>query len=243
MMINFFKHIFKKKDIGQKKANIKYKYEKLYEKIGYYPKNEELIYIKALTHSSYNKKIYEKNERLEFLGDAVLSFIVAEILYEKFEEKNEGMLTRLRSNVVNRKYLNEIGFKLELHQYLKHKLHTDFYITSPDIIGNTFEALIGAYYVDWGIDITKKIVHQLLIQNIDFDSISAQAKDRKSYLFEWCQMEKKSIFIKHISKQDSTHTFDVEIYIDGSLISSGGGKNKKEAELEACTQACTALGI
>lgn len=242
-MFDFLKNIIYKKskeDVQQK--SVAYKHGALYKRVGYFPK-EELIYIKALTHSSYNKKTYEKNERLEFLGDAVLNFVIAEILYEKFEYKNEGQLTRLRSNIVSRKYLNEIGFNLELHVYLKHKLHPQFYKTSPDIVGNTFEALIGAYYVDLGISTVKEIIYKLLIEHVNFDELIAQAKDKKSYLFEWSQVEKKTIRFEHTSADNVPHAFHVKIYINDDYITDGYGKTKKEAELDACTNACSILEV
>jgi ribonuclease-3 len=243
IMLNFFKKIFLKKEVSPILEKQKYKYESLYEKIGFFPKSEELIYNKALTHSSYNKVLYEKNERLEFLGDAVLNYIIAEILYEKFEHKNEGQLTKLRSNIVSRKYLNEIGFNLELQKFLKHKLNSNFYETSPDILGNTFEALIGAYYVDLGIEITKKIIYKILVEQIDFPSLISQAKDRKSFLFEWSQAQKKTLELKHTNKATEQNLFHVEIYIDDIFVADGSGKNKKEAEQKASEKACAELKI
>lgn len=242
-MFDYIKNLFKKNNVVSQQKKNNYKYEKLYQKIGYYPASDELLYHKALTHSSYNKKVYKKNERLEFLGDVFINFAVAEILYKKFEEKDEGLLTQLRANIVSRKYLNEIGLKLELHQYLKHKLQNNFHVISPDIVGNTFEALMGAYYVDRGIDVAKNIIQKLLIQNIDFDSLALQLKNKKSYLHEWSQVEKKQLVFKHLSGNDNSQTFVVEVHVDEHFVAKGSGRNKKEAELDASTNACAILGI
>lgn len=242
IMFKFLKNIWKNKVTNNPK-NIVFEFQSLYDKIGFFPRNDEQIYIKSLTHSSYNKKTYNKNERLEFLGDALISFVIAEILYEKFEDKNEGLLTRLRAKIVNRKYLNNIGFELQLHHFLKHKLQKDFYKNSPDIIGNAFEALIGAYYVDLGFEDAKKVVKKLLLSNIDYDELLAQSKDKKSYLYEWCQIEKKQLFFKHININNSRNDFHVKIYIDEKYISEGVGKTKKEAEQDASSNACLNLKI
>lgn len=239
---NLYINIFnkkKKETVEAVEAEVPvFKYKRLYDAIGFYPKTSEENYIKALTHASYTKKQEDKNERLEFLGDAVLNFLVAEFLFEYFHKKNEGELTKLRSKLVNRQTLNELGHKLHLHKYVRHKLSAKFQNTSPDIIGNALEALIGAYYLDYGINDTKQIISKLLLENIDFQSFESEIKDYKSFLYEWAQAEKKQITLRHKNQGVSrANIFVVNIYIDKQLIAEGAGKSKKEAEKDACYNA------
>src|SRR3954463_12180633 len=111
-MISFFRKLFSRKKLTQK-----YAFPELYEKINYYPISSEENYIRALTHSSFTKKLEEKNERLEFLGDAVINFSVAEALFYRLEGKNEGTLTKARATIVNRKNLNRVGIEIGIPKY------------------------------------------------------------------------------------------------------------------------------
>lgn len=238
-MFTYLKKLFSKnKEIVPSTKKVAFQFETLYKAIGFYPKTSEENYIKALTHASFTKKVNEKNERLEFLGDAALNFLVTEFLYEQFAKKNEGDLSKFRSKIVSRSMLNQIGLKLNLHNYLRHKLAPNFHEISPDIAGNTFEALIGAFYLDYGINDLKPILQQLLFKQIDIHTLETEIKDYKSFLFEWAQAEKKQLKLKLQDKATNSNEFIVHIYIDNNFVAKGVGKSKKEAEKDACYNAC-----
>ncbi|HMU97902.1 MAG TPA: ribonuclease III [Chitinophagales bacterium] len=236
-MFSFIKNIFRKKKTENSALTEVLKYKDLYQSIGYLPKHSESNYIKALTHASYSKHIQNKNERLEFLGDSVINFVIAEFLYNHFDSKNEGELSKLRSQLVSRTHLNKIGLNLNLHRYIKHKLAPNFYQTSPDILGNTLEALVGAYFLDYTMLGTKPIICKLLLENVDLEQFENEIKDFKSFLYEWVQAEKKQLELKHVANPENDTQFVVDIYIDTIFMAQGKGKNKKEAEKNACLNA------
>ncbi|MCB9034469.1 MAG: ribonuclease III [Chitinophagales bacterium] len=238
-MINWIKRFFRSRSYYNKD----YKYYKLYEKIGVFPKHDEKVYIRALTHSSFTRKTSERNERLEFLGDAVLGMVIAEFIFHLLQEENEGLLTKIRSNLVNRKKLNAIGFELKLHQHLRSSLKKHQFKQSPDILGNAFEALIGAYYLDHGIDAVKQIAQKFLITSFDFDNYDSMIFDTKSFLLEWCQSEKKQIQFIHIANDGTIEYFNVDLLIDNEKVCNGNGKSKKDAEFDACKKAIELLNI
>lgn len=237
-MISFFRKLF-----GARRKETTYAFADLYERIGYYPVNSEEFYICALTHSSYTKKPEEKNERLEFLGDAFINFAIAESLYHRLQGVNEGMLTKARASIVNRKNLNRVGVEIGIAQYLRHKLSDKQLEEAPDIIGNAFEALIGAYYLDYGQHDTEILVGQLLMKDFDAENFHKNISDPKSYLIEWIQGKKKTFAFEHLSANGENGTFTVVLKIDGEAVASGTGKNKKEAEQEASLRAIKKLEL
>jgi ribonuclease-3 len=185
----------------------------------------------------------EKNERLEFLGDAVINFCVAEILYFRMEGKDEGTLTKARASIVNRKNLNRVGIEIGIPKYLIHKLSDKQLEEAPDIIGNAFEALMGAFFLDYGMHDMEILIGNLLMKDFDVKNFSKNISDYKSYLFEWVQSKKKRIhFIYHTSPTE-TSLFNVTLHIDDEVCATGSGKNKKEAEQEACMNAVKKLEL
>jgi len=208
-----------------------------------YPAQFEENYIRALTHSSFTKKIEEKNERLEFLGDAVINFCVAEILFFRMEGKDEGTMTKARASIVNRKNLNRVGVEIGIPKYLRHKLSDKQMDEAPDMIGNAFEALIGAYFLDYGMHDMEILIAELLLKDFDAMNFHKNITDYKSYLFEWVQSKKKRIqFLHHTAPTDGT-LFSVTLQIDDEFCSTGIGRNKKEAEQQACMNAIEALKL
>lgn len=238
-MISFLRNLFSSK----KKRLQAFAFRDLYDKIGYYPMYSEENYIRALTHSSSTKKLEEKNERLEFLGDAVISFAVAENLFHKLNGMNEGTLTKARATIVNRKNLNKVGIEIGIGKYLKHKLSERQLEEAPDIIGNAFEALIGAYFLEYGMRETEALVGKLLMDGFDTENFHKNISDPKSYLIEWMQAKKKTFSFEHHNASAENGTFSVSLKIDGEVKAKGVGKNKKEAEQDACLNAIKILEL
>jgi len=210
--VNLRKGIFsgfsKKKELNRAIKNI----------FGFRPGNI-FLYNLALRHRSaavtVNQKIIVSNERLEYLGDAILSAIVAEYLFKKFPSKDEGFLTEMRSKIVNREQLNKLVAKLGIEQFIR--------VTNEqapkNLYGNAFEALVGAIYLDKGFITCKKaIINRIIKIHYDTDELEATQINYKSLLLEWAQHEKKkvgfhpsTIFLPSRAKQ-----YQVELTIDGS---------------------------
>ena len=177
------------------------------------------------------------NERLEFLGDAVLETIITDYLFQKYPDENEGFLTNARSRFVNRENLNDIGKYLGLPEFVKppvnHNLH------GKNFLGNTLEALIGAIYLDKGFRFARKFVIQKLIEQYsEIDNENPEISNHKSLIIEWGQKNKKELhFETNKEGADTRLIFISHLLIDGNKISSGKGKTKKEAEQNAAKMA------
>lgn len=215
----------------------------MYEKLGIYPLGEEKLYIQALTHSSYIKNLDERNERLEFLGDAVINFCVAESLYHILPGRDEGTLTKVRATIVNRKKLNQVGIEIGLPPLIRHKLNDRQLNEAPDVVGNAFEALIGAYYLEYGMHDTGNLVIRLLLRDFDPETFHRQITDYKSFLIEWAQAQRKQVQFTHAGTNRAEGIFEATLLLDGEAVSQGYGRNKKDSEQEACKLAIVSLGI
>lgn len=202
------------------------------------------LYEQALRHSSVavreNGGIKNSNERLEFLGDAVLDCIIANYLYANYPNKTEGDLTKMKAKIVSRRNLNAIGLDVKLPEYLD--LNLGGQEVHQSIIGNALEAIVGAIYLDKGFDVTEKILIKLLKKQglnlkIHMDS------DYKSKLHEWCQKEKKPLGFRVLhEEQDAGKTkYVVAVIVDGTEKGMGEGKSKKSAEQLAAQQACMSI--
>ncbi|ANH59505.1 MULTISPECIES: ribonuclease III [Dokdonia] len=202
--------------------------------IGFKPKNIA-IYEKAFTHRSLGLKKEDGNplnyERLEFLGDAMLGSVIAAHLFNEVQGGNEGYLTKMRSKVVSRKHLNELGRDLNLVRYVKASIPIDNF--GANIHGNLFEALVGAIYLDRGYRYCEKFIAKRVIEPyVDIEKLEGRIISYKSVLIEWCQKE------KHIFKfetfedtgQDAVKHFGVRLHIDGKIIAKARATSKKKAE-------------
>jgi ribonuclease-3 len=180
------------------------------------------------------------NERLEYLGDAVLGSIVADYLYNRFPRKDEGFLTQMRSRIVNRSFLTQLTFKLGLHHYINS--NTNSVNESSHIFGDVFEALIGAIYLDAGFKGVKKfIVRKVLSIHVDVNALERSNNNYKSQLIEWGQKFKKCVEFDTHENQDGGREklpFTSIIKVDGIVAGKGEGYSKKEAQQKS---ACTAL--
>lgn len=202
------------------------------------------IYKQVFQHRSKYSEPKQNNERLELLGDAILDAVVCEYLYRKYPYKEEGFLTELRSRIVNRKSLNEVGVKLGLVEKLELNRRSMTEV-SKDLGGNTFEALVGAVYLDNGFDKTKKFVQKRVLQNlIDVDILEETNSDYKSQIFHYIQREGKSIEFKVLEQKQRNRRmyFVIELEIGGKVISKGEGYSKKAAEQNAAMNGLKALG-
>lgn len=181
----------------------------------------------------YGRK--ESYERLEYLGDAYLGAIIAEFLYKKYPYKDEGFLTEIRSRLVNRESLNNLGRKLGLEKIIevdkKSSLHRH-----KSIYGDIMESLIGAIYLDYGFKVCKHfILHKLLEPNFNLDKIILENPNYKSQIIEWSQKHGKSVRFEteNVTEKGNFKEFEVSLYIEDNFIVKGHGSNKKKAEQSA----------
>ena len=213
--------------------------------LGFTPTSLDL-FKRAFYHKSMNSnkaKIDFNNERLEFLGDAVLSAIVAEYLFKKYPNKDEGFLTKMRSRIVKRKTLNEIAEKMGLDMVLSEYSQGRM---SKTMLGNALEALVGAIYMEFGYSKTKRyLIKNVLMKYLDIHKLETTDDNFKSQLLEWCQKNNKTIKYKLISKykQDKRDRFSVGVIIDGAQVSRSDDYNKKAAEQLASKLALDKLEI
>ena len=204
------------------------------------------LYETALTHGSFVSKQVESNERLEFVGDAILGAIIADVLYQRFQNKNEGKLSKMRSKLVSRQALNELGTLLNIPDYLKHRIGKSDFKKSNNYIGNALEALIGAIYLDKGYDFTYQFVLDRIINPFtDLDELDAEIKDFKSHVIIWAQKNKRrfSFEVERLVTEDENERFLAKLFIDEEEIASGAGRNKKTAQQIASQKAIEILSI
>ncbi|MBV8390406.1 MAG: ribonuclease III [Mucilaginibacter sp.] len=217
--------------------------------LGFVPGNLSL-YRLAFRHKSVaqnvKKGVKNSNERLEFLGDAVLGSVVAEVLFKLYPFEDEGFLTELRSKIVNRSNLNQLARKLGFEQLIQYDNRMVNSTRQGSLLGDAFEALIGAIYLDKGYDFTKNfLVNHIIKSHIDIHKLEQTETNFKSKLIEWCQRHGKDITFELIENQDgeSNKLFTVQASIDGEIMGQGKEFNKKNAEKLAAERACEALSI
>lgn len=213
---------------------------------GYAPGNLEL-YKLATLHSSKAQAvngIRQSNERLEYLGDAILGATVAEYLFKKYPFKDEGFLTEIRSRIVNRESLNQLALKIGLHHIIEYDAKNPQLQRS--IIGNTLEALVGAFYLDKGYVRTRKfVVDKLIYPYFNLESIISSETNFKSKLIEWCQRQGKVVRFEmlEIKRNKSQKEFTAQVMVDEQIHERGYGASKKKAEQDAAQKTCLALGL
>lgn len=205
-----------------------------YKLLGFYP-NDIHLYELACLHSSSSvceQGCRSNNERLEFLGDAILDAIVADILFRHFDKKKEGFLTNTRSKIVKRESLNELAVKIGLDKHITYSMnicsHNNY------MFGNALEALIGAIYLDKGYKVCKHFVETRLIKPyIDLDKLSKEEFNFKSRLIEWGQRHKVSVefdLIESATDQQNNPVFQTLVKIGGLQGGIGTGYSKKESQ-------------
>lgn len=217
--------------------------------IGATPSNLEL-YNLAMKHSSIAEEneqgFRESNERLEYLGDAVLGAVVAEYLFKRYPFKDEGFLTEIRSRIVNREALNSLAIKIGLSELVDYEGKRKSPHSHKSIFGDAFEAFIGALYLDKGFAFSRNfIIHSILMRHYDIDELTETTANFKSLIIEWAQKNSRSVSFD-ISEQQgprNSRNFKVRLIVDGQLLAEGNGFSKKKAEQDAARKASDQLGL
>lgn len=196
--------------------------------VGFRIKNLDL-YTRAFTHKSA-KSVLDSYETLEFMGDSVLSFIVTKYLFDTYEQKQEGFLTKARTLIVRGKTLAGISERLGLGAFIDmdEKGLRNNWNSNPKILEDVYEALVGAVYLDLGMVYAKEFV----LRTLDIDNISLDDDNYKDQLMRWCQANKKALPVYSFEMM-KTGVFCVSVEVDGVVLASGFGKTKKDAEQNA----------
>ena len=236
--MRLLKKIFSKSSRPTEGGNFFVAVEKI---IGFKPLNIT-FYKKAFTHRSSNKTDEKGNpqnyERLEFLGDSMLSSVIAAYLYKESPLGDEGYLTKMRSKIVSREHLNELGRDLNLVQFLDSKVPIQHF--GENIHGNLFESLVGAIYLDRGYAYCEIFIQKrVIVPYVDIAKLEGKVISYKSLLIEWCQKEKKTFHFDVFEDNDSSgeRLFGVKFSVDDKVIAKARASSKKKAEEKACQRA------
>lgn len=213
--------------------------------LGFKPKNLA-VYKKAFLHRSVNRRDEQGHpmnyERLEFLGDSMLGTIISKHLYNEVPQGDEGYLTKMRSKVVSREHLNELGKDLRLIDFVESKIPKTHF--GENIHGNVFEALVGAIYLDRGYRYCEKFINKRVIDPyVDIEQLEGRVISYKSLMIEWCQKQKKTFNydVYEDTGNDSLKHFAVKLSINGNVVAKARATSKKKAEERASKRAFFAL--
>lgn len=214
--------------------------------LGFRPRNY-LLYELAFVHKSASIKLMDgslvNNERLEFLGDAILDAVISHYLFDMYDHQDEGFLTKIRSKIVNRDNLNVLAEKVGIDRLLISNVNQN--MIGRNLYGNALEALIGAIYLDRGYRFTKKyLIRRVIHHHLDLKELEITEIDFKSQVIEWAQKNKKEIRFcssDHFDPENKSLHFSVQLYIDNQHVGFGEGLSKKEAEQHASEEALQAL--
>lgn len=216
----------------------------LHSLLGFYPGNLSL-YKLAFSHRSLALETAGgnrlSNERLEYLGDAVLGAVVADLLFKKYPFKDEGFLTEMRSRIVSRENLKQLAIKIGIDELLQKDTGPGAY---RSMYGDAFEAFIGAIYLDKGYSITQNYILQRIVRpHIDLSEIESTEKNFKSVILNWGQKEKHSVVFDTISEDAKTRLITIRLSIDGQERAVTSDYVKKKAEQVAAEKVCKELGL
>jgi ribonuclease-3 len=204
-----------------------------------------LLYRTAMSHRSVKETPDENNERLEYLGDAVLSAIVADYLFKRYPYKGEGFLTEMRSKMVNRSQLNDIALKMGLRKLTFYNKF-DNALKGSQIFGNTLEALVGAVYLDKGYAKTHSwVLKQIVIPHMFVDDLELIDINLKNKLIGWANKNGKTLTFELVDErmEGSRRLFTINAMLDGQLLAMGKGYNKKDASQVAAQVAVEKLNL
>ena len=237
-VINLFHFIFSK---DRKFVN------SLRNLLGFTPGNLSIYHL-AFRHrstaSEHRSGVKMSNERLEYLGDAILGAVIAELLFKKFPYKEEGFLTEMRSRIVNREHLNKLSLKLGIDQFMINSI--DPAAKNKSAYGDAFEALIGAVYIDKGYNTTRKLIlNRIVRHHIDLEDMENLDKNFKSKLINWAQREKKVIEFLLVDEVENggKKLLRVKVVIDGEERARGEDFSKKRAEQIAAEKICLEMKL
>ena len=213
--------------------------------LGFIPANIAIFKLAFYHKSASTEKLYaiQSNERLEYLGDALLGTIVAEYLFKKYPNSNEGFLTKMRSKIVKRNSLNKIADKMGLDVFLAQYNNTRL---SRSMLGNALEALVGAIYLECGYNGTKNyVINRILRGYLDIHSLEEYDDNYKSQLLEYCQKNGQTVAYKMLAKYkyEKRDRFKVAVMVDGKKLATADDFNKKSAEQTASEKAMHLLGL
>ncbi len=219
-------------------------YRKFVHAIGYRPRNRRL-FLQALLHRSYLQFVdsrWASNERLEFLGDAILNFIVADFLFATFPEMEEGNLTKVRSRLVNRRVLAQRARELHLTEFLLLSTSASQSVEggAESILSDSYESIVGALYLDGGLRVADRFVRRTIFGNPEVLSAALTDDNYKSALLEYVQGRNLGVPRYSVVREDGPEhdrRFTVDVSIGGQVLGSGAGRSKKEAEQSAAAQA------
>jgi ribonuclease-3 len=212
--------------------------------LGFYPGNLS-VYKLAFSHKSTTQAEINgqpmTNERLEFLGDAVLGSVIADMLFRRFPFRDEGFLTEMRSRLVSREHLKNLALKIGIDAFIVNNSGPGQY---RSMYGDAFEALIGAIFLDKGYPVTQRfIVNRIIRLHVDLHEIEQADTNFKSRIINWAQREKKNLVFETIEEGNGNRLIKVRLKIDGEEVATGEDYVKKKAEQIAAAKACEALGI
>jgi ribonuclease-3 len=212
--------------------------------LGFKPGNIDL-YKTALTHRSVKDSAADNNERLEYLGDAILSGIVADFLFKKYPYREEGFLTEMRSKMVNRATLNDVAIKMGLKKIVFFNKF-DNSLKVSQIFGNTLEAVVGAVYLDKGFKKTRIwVLEHIILPYMFMDDLELLEINHKNKLYGWANKNGKNLEFETLDErfEGGRRLFTVGAVVDGELISQGKAYNKKDASQVAAQVAVEKLGL
>jgi ribonuclease III len=235
--VDFFKGFFKETKGASFKKHLK-------NILGFTPGNTSL-YKTALTHRSVKEKADENNERLEYLGDAILSALIADYLFKRYPYKEEGFLTEMRSKMVNRQQLNEIALRMGFKKITLFN-KSDSSLKVSQIFGNTLEALVGAIYLDLGYKKTAKwVTERIIIPHMFIDDLEILEINHKNKLYGWANKNGKILEFETIEEkiENGRRLFTIAAVVDGTRITEGKAYNKKDASQIAAQLAIEKLNI
>lgn len=219
-------------------------YKQLRNVLGFAP-GQMNLYRTALSHRSVREGADENNERLEYLGDAILSGVVADYLFKRYPYKGEGFLTEMRSKMVNRATLNDIALKMGLKKITYYN-KSDSSLKISQIFGNTLEALVGAIYLDCGYEKTRRwVFRRIVIPHMFMEDLENLEINHKNKLYGWANKNGKTLEFETLDEkiEKGRRLFRVGAVVDGQLIAEGKAYNKKDASQIAAQLAVEKLGI
>ena len=223
-------------------------YSALYHILGFYPKDISLYKLalqhKSLSQHSKGKGGASNNERLEFLGDAILGAVVGDIVYNHFPGKREGFLTNTRSKIVQRETLNKLASEIGLTRLIRFSNHNQSH--NSNMGGNAFEAFVGAIYLDYGYDRAMRFIErQILKRLVNIDKVAYKEVNFKSKLIEWSQKNRIRLQFELVEEsveaQNGSPVFTTQVVIEEICCGTGKGYSKKESQQNAAHQALTEL--
>ena len=235
--MNFILRFFR----GQSDAALK---KELRNILGFSPGNLNL-YKTALTHSSLSDNVDKNNERLEFLGDAILGAFVADYLFKRYPYQGEGFLTEMRSKMVNRQQLNEVAVRMGFKKLIRYN-KADFTLRSSHIFGNSLEALIGAVYLDCGYKKTCHwVFHSVILPFMHLEELESKEINHKNKLYGWANKNGKNLDFVTINEsiENGRRLFTVAAMVDGETLGEGKAFNKKDASQIAANIAIALLQL